>query len=762
MGSPESEDDGNRNNNIDPAVGGLVWVRRRNGTWWPGRILGLDEISEGCLVSPRSGTPVKLLGREDASVDWYNLEKSKRVKAFRCGEYDECIAKAKASAASSGKKAVKYARREDAILHALELESARLGKDHPDYWVRPDNSGGDQGSLTGESPVMSHSSKENEDMTDQTSDSEDSSDSAPELSQYGISFQEPNLINGSKELSVQGKRRRTPNDSEDDGMEGTKRMRGLEDLGMGVGSKRKVQAGGAPELIQQESASLCNSQNGNVSNGGPVSGSKGCSSTLKRKRTPVANVHEFLKRKNRRRPLTKVLESTAMVSVPVICDQLATSNGSSLPGLSDSKASVVESNESRKSTSVVINNSESTGVSYDNGVSLNASGPACDGSHSNQKMKETEISSIPGLAGKDRLFDVPFVGEDKHGTGISPIIVPSSPGKPQVGVSGRQPSQCSEVEAVTLRNEGLNESGSPCSMAVHANNISQRMEKGTSKWQSKGKRKSRHMSKNRKQASRKYSDMNDEPNTFVDSLHRLDGLSHGSFDHKVDCDSICGSKLKSETEEQPWGKSLPHMRTTEVKLLSDESLNPKRSLPFRQTRYTVHSRYQDFPVRNLCVDSVLYNVELEVKAGYRRQHVPLVSLMSKLNGKAIIGHPLMVEVLGDGYCDGMESDATRVFVVESAPMGYPVKQKSEAGRNSNKRKKLSSRYSSSKSLKSRKPESLSKKIRKLSSLTSQVERKPAEQKPKGPVISCIPLKLVFSRINEAVNGSARPANRALT
>ncbi|XLR35228.1 hypothetical protein HN51_044554 [Arachis hypogaea] len=46
--------------------------------------------------------------------DWYNLEKSKQVKAFRCGEYDECIEKAKASAANSNKKAVKYARREDA------------------------------------------------------------------------------------------------------------------------------------------------------------------------------------------------------------------------------------------------------------------------------------------------------------------------------------------------------------------------------------------------------------------------------------------------------------------------------------------------------------------------------------------------------------------------------------------------------------------------------------------------------------------------
>ncbi|QHO07427.1 Nudix hydrolase 14 [Arachis hypogaea] len=46
--------------------------------------------------------------------DWYNLEKLKQVKAFRCGEYDECIEKAKASAANSNKKAVKYARREDA------------------------------------------------------------------------------------------------------------------------------------------------------------------------------------------------------------------------------------------------------------------------------------------------------------------------------------------------------------------------------------------------------------------------------------------------------------------------------------------------------------------------------------------------------------------------------------------------------------------------------------------------------------------------
>ncbi|KAE8679039.1 dentin sialophosphoprotein-like [Hibiscus syriacus] len=103
-------------------VGSIVWVRRRNGSWWPGKILGPEELPASHLASPRTGTPVKLLGREDASVDWYNLEKSKRVKTFRCGEFDDCIERAESSQGMPPKKREKYARREDAILHALELE----------------------------------------------------------------------------------------------------------------------------------------------------------------------------------------------------------------------------------------------------------------------------------------------------------------------------------------------------------------------------------------------------------------------------------------------------------------------------------------------------------------------------------------------------------------------------------------------------------------------------------------------------------------
>ncbi|XP_015866557.2 uncharacterized protein At1g51745 isoform X1 [Ziziphus jujuba] len=773
------------NKGIDASVGGLVWVRRRNGSWWPGRIMGLDELSESCLVSPRSGTPVKLLGREDASVDWYNLEKSKRVKAFRCGEYDECIEKAKVSAANTNKKAVKYARREDAILHALEIENARLGKDRLEFSARMDNSGGEHGSSARESPSMSNSGNENGDMEDDVSDSEDNSDSAQELSQSGISFEEPNHTSSSKVQSVQGRRRRTPNDSEDDGTEGVKRMRGLEDLGIGVGCKRKVHAGGLLELVQQDNASLSDSSNVNcMSNGISVNGGKS-NSSLRRKRSQVANVHEFLKRKNRRRPLTKVLESTAMVSVPVVCNQLPPSCGSPHGGLTDGKVSGIESTESKRSLSVVINNnSDSTVVSCENGT-LDASDQACDASQINSKEKEIEIPSISGLAendSSDRLFDVPFVGEEKHSSGLSPLLMPSSSGRPQIGSLRRQSSQSSLVEALSMKNEGINESGSTSSAAVHAD-IGPRIEKGTSEWQLKGKRNSR-VNKDRKQDSRKYVDINDESNACLAGIEHLDGFSQGS-DLKVDCNGTTGSfgsynctlqaNSKPVSEDQAdglhdWSKHLPprecNMRgsTSEVKLLPDASLTPQRLLPYRQSRFTNNSRYQssDFSTRNYCPDASLYDVKLEVKAKYRPPHVPLVSLMSKLNGKAIVGHPLTVEVLDESYCDNLLSRMEHDLEGGEMVYGKPY---SVSGRTPTKHLVLQPRHSPRKSPKTKKSGLLPKKIRKLSSLTGHKqseERKQVVEKPKAPLIACIPLKLVFSRINEAMNGSARQTHRILT
>jgi hypothetical protein len=135
--------------------------------------------------------------------------------------------------------------------------------------------------------------------------------------------------------------------------------------------------------------------------------------------------------------------------------------------------------------------------------------------------------------------------------------------------------------------------------------------------------------------------------------------------------------------------------------------------------------------------------------------------MSKLNGKAIIGHPLTVDVLEDGHCDKMLSSSGGD--VEVGDIYCEVKPKPVTRRIPSKK---SSRFSRRKSSKSKKSGLLNKKIRKLSSLTghkqSEEERKPVVDKHKGPVIACIPLTIVFSRIHEAVSGQARSTHRSVS
>lgn len=46
--------------------------------------------------------------------------------------------------------------------------------------------------------------------------------------------------------------------------------------------------------------------------------------------------------------------------------------------------------------------------------------------------------------------------------------------------------------------------------------------------------------------------------------------------------------------------------------------------------------------------SMLVDVDLKVQASYQKGRVPIVSMTSKLNGKAIIGHPIQIEAVEDG------------------------------------------------------------------------------------------------------------------
>jgi hypothetical protein len=319
-----------------------------------------------------------------------------------------------------------------------------------------------------------------------------------------------------------------------------------------------------------------------------------------------------------------------------------------------------------------------------------------------------------------------------------------------------------------LKNEACNESGSTSlAAACIYNNFSQRIEKGASKWQLKGKRNSRHTSKNRKQDSRK-DDMDDEPNAYLAGMEHLDGFRQGP-DQKVDCGGGKSEPFSEYRVDAVRDRSKSSSHGEGMRAATVELSVPQRSLPYRQSRFMVNSRYQtsDFPGRNLSSCSKLFNVEIKVQRNYRQQHVPLVSLMSKLNGKAIVGHPLTIENLDDGYSDLMlgsnERDTTHVTEGETPKPGYVAMRNIEAGRTPARRMTMKPRSSPRKSHKLRKCGLLSKKIRKLSSLTGKrvEDRKPVVEKPEGPVIACIPLKLVFSRINEAVNGSARQTHRAL-
>ncbi|KAL1081930.1 hypothetical protein V6Z11_D09G099700 [Gossypium hirsutum] len=615
------------------------------------------------------------------SMDCCDIEKPKRVKAFHSGDYDECIEKAMAAATNSSKKAVKYAQRKYAILHALEIKSEHLVEDHC--------------SSARESLTGSYSGKENEYLTDEMSESENDSDSALELSSPFISFEEPNHINGTKMHSMLVKRTNTPNDSKDDGTERNKRMRGLEDLGLGVESKRKAEAPGLLELVQQDNASLYGSNNGHCLSNGDHS------SLIKRKRSQLANVHKFSKRKYHWRPLTKVLASTAMVSVPVVCGEVPSSSGLSLMGLSDKKFPGMDFNESGESVYEVINNnnnnntnnnSDNTGVSCENCVS-NAFEHVADVSQISNTTKDDEIFGIPGILGQ--LFDVPFV-EDKPSADFSPILVSCPSAIPEVGDLGRR-----------AKIEGHNESGFTRLVAIDTNSTSQRMEEGATEWQLKGKRKVRQISKIHKRGLRKYVDMDDE------SKHSY-GFSRGS-DQKVE-DQLDGFRDCKSMSQEPRVKGP----IVEAKILPGRSMTPRR---------------------------------IEVKANYRPQHVQLVSLVSKVNGKALIGHPLTVEVSSD---DCYYGDLTHEVAIECTEVGHLVKQ-NPGGLISTKNMKMESRFPPRKSAKVKKTGFSSKKTRKLSSLNGPKpgvdDWKLVTEKFKGHEIACIAVKLAFSRINEALNNS---------
>ena len=239
--------------------------------------------------------------------DWYNLEKSKRVKAFRCGEFDDCIERAESSQGVPIKKREKYARREDAILHALELEREQLEKKQQklgsascvssklplkkELGIPKGNLGNDHCrflNLKSQTLSKGLDSSEEESM--------------------GNPLYARNNEHG-KELRL-----------EDDKCESIPRMRGLQDLGLRIASSKRKKSASVDFEGPQKSFTLDNNAhvfpNGSRSTGAAdhVANTKN-SLALKRKRAQGGLVEESLtKKRDRRRPLVQVLQSSAKLS----------------------------------------------------------------------------------------------------------------------------------------------------------------------------------------------------------------------------------------------------------------------------------------------------------------------------------------------------------------------------------------------------------------------------------------------------------------
>ncbi|GMJ11350.1 PWWP-DOMAIN INTERACTOR OF POLYCOMBS1, PRO-TRP-PRO-TRP protein 1 [Hibiscus trionum] len=582
-------------------VGSIVWVRRRNGSWWPGKILGPEELPASHLASPRTGTPVKLLGREDASVDWYNLEKSKRVKAFRCGEFDDCIERAESLQGMPPKKREKYARREDAILHALELEKELLRK---------------QGKLDRPSNARSKSSG----YAKKDSCGSDISNGKPGNTKSNQSRCQETSIKGktvSSPVHLQKDKAGNQPSSENDHAEIIPQMRGLQNLGLKPACvKQKVTSFAALDVDDTPSPSTRVSSMGrltHIKGGGPL----GAILRAKRSRCMYFPPESFDALDYKEIPQNQIdmwpshyLECNSYPSHSLLNED----DTSEL--LED-----VESGSSESSSSESESDSDSSETEPDMDEDIT--------SHSG-----ATVSMDPRLGAFQRLDTV---GGGSMGQGESD----------ESSLSGEM------------------------SHFYPLNPLS--MNEAVSKWQLKGKRNIRNLVKRSINAAeiRGYdgSAHGLYPEERVTFRKRLLGQSHPrnhDFDDDVDVAGFSANDFGAQMfgfgstgslymprdssrsrnsfnrnirdwEGMPWENHAAVQREWENKVWH---FDPK------------FSAYHNFGGKRR---SMLIDADLKVQTSYQKEPVPMVSLMSKLDGKAIIGHPIQIEALDDNSTETLLS-----------------------------------------------------------------------------------------------------------
>ncbi|KAL6884620.1 hypothetical protein ACP4OV_010556 [Aristida adscensionis] len=746
----------------DAEVGALVWVRRRNGSWWPGRILGMDELPENIVIPPRSaGTPIKLLGRPDGSIcrmeredvayvsgmadaecikdvkcDWYNLEKSKRVKPFRCGEYDECIEKAKILARQQKRAYTegRYVRREDAILHALEIERSRFPNKHDDG-VEEDldsETHASQNMYSAKSKNINGLNKRSSQGAWSLCDIEENS--AQGLCQTLVMSKQPqNTSSASTRYASSSKRKqRAQKDFQHDTVQRGQRMRDLREIETKNVPKQKSCAGlfsdghqNLPLLESRPSFGYDLSSTNGIKKG------KQSHSSIKRKRSNIRQSYENSRKKDRRRTLSKLCKDSEL-TISTYWDRSGQSS-SQYPG--DKMLNMFKSSRGETNFSADVNNG-----TYSSGTSSVET--LLDTSHTNHKnagnnieVKDAEV--LDDCSSGDELLDAAsMLEEDAPEEGYLKSFGSCGFTKGQISKPNDQITYCSKGgqssirEHICSKKKSINSITIPISQENHkqGKNLLLQQYEGTIKCQGL-----------------------DTDTVGLDA--RVYGATVPADDRPEHDESAETISNNSNTEKG--AASIPFYTPLQVLLPAQR---PAR-------------RHVMGPTKNVRSASKLYDIELTVQRSYQGHHVPLVSLMSKWTGKPIVGYPVTVEIL-ENSCPAAPStsdhhhpaNSSLNFLLKSRAAGPRQARSANASRSKHTGRKKISEHDLDKSWRphTKKPASSPMKMRRLSSFASSrrdsANRKPVVAKVGGPTVACVPLRLVFSRLNEAFNLAAKPEN----
>jgi len=734
----------------DAEVGALVWVRRRNGSWWPGRILGQDELPENCVVPPRSaGTPIKLLGRPDGSIDWYNLEKSKRVKAFRCGEYEECIEKAKLLACQQKRtyNEGKYVRREDAIMHALEIERSRF----------PDEDGDD--ATCASQNTYSAKSKNKRSSHVERDKYGIEGNSVQGLSQASLFKLPQNMSSSStRYASSSRKKRKASKKFQDDTVKGFRRMRDL--IGSNKVPKQKPSAGsfsnGSQDLPLFESGSSfgyeLSSTNGiNKSN-------QSSHSLTKRKRSNIGQAYENSRKKDRRRPLSKLCEDSPL-RVPSYWDP----SGKSSFWYPGNKLSIVfESNRGESAFSENVNCSYSSGASS---VETLAD-TLCRGAAKASQLKGSEVFDGTGFhndgcSDDDEFLDAPLMEEVVTAEGHLHTRRSCTSVKDEILKHNTQTTDYSKERIPSLNgntsSKNRNIQVTPVSYKTNKNSLVQQYE-GTTKC---------------KEQDEDVTGL--EARVGTASLSKPTDLGNNMKFVLVPPDVVVGVMGQHNAEsghehDESFETLSNHSYSEKVKAASPyygsplQVILPEQKPDMKSTRCPVVK-----PIKSVHTDYKLYGVELAAEGTYKGHRAPLVSLMSQWNRKPVLGYPLPVVVLDDSCPvesrDNHHLASSSLNHLLKSEVAEPRQQRSShASRLKLSGRKKISEHDMDKSWRphTKKSESSPRKMRRLSSFASSrresAKRNTLVRKIGGSTIACIPVRLVFSRINEALSFPVRSKN----